>query len=347
MKIRQTFLAVALCTCAAFAADFNFSFIGTYSDKYTKEPEKALFDGQLKYNTAHIIWEAGVAPKGCGLLLTFQKPTAISKVVVVTAKPNPIAYTPERTEFQAWDSEKQDWKEATVVNDVTGRWNDKAFVTGEPIKTEWQTDATTEGLRIRMFGHAIWLTEIEVYDANGAKLTPEPIPTPNANIKALAPYAQGGGASVNISFYNEKQAYVGNPNPLGRKDRSMILFDLRGLLDKGSVSCATLELCMDPMGIITTNMFALEVFENSRSSLRNQDLIASDAKPIRQFLFSSQTMRTMRVDVTELVNGILAKGDGYLGFRLKDITIEKVGNRQNKAEGLILKYQNCKMEIAQ
>ena len=347
MKIRQLILTAALCTCAAFAADFNFSFIGKYSDKHTKDAEKALFDGQLKYNTAHIIWEAGIAPKGCGLLLTFQKPTAISRVVVVTSKPNPIAYTPERTEFQTWDSERQDWNEATVVNDVTARWNDKGFITGDPIKTEWQPNATTEGIRILMFGHAIWLTEIEVYDTTGAKLTPTPIPTPDANTKALAPCAQGGGASVNITFYNEKQAYVGNPNPLGRKDRSMLMFDISGLLDKGAVKGATLELGMDPMGIITTNMFAIEAFENSRSSLRNQDIIASDAKLLRQFLFSSQSLRTMRVDVTELVNSTLAKGEGYLGFRLKDITIEKVGNRQNKAEGLILKYQSCKLEIAQ
>ncbi|MBQ7651042.1 MAG: hypothetical protein IJS15_08785 [Victivallales bacterium] len=347
MRVKNAFLAAALCACAAFAADFNFSFIGKYSDKYTKEPEKALFDGQLKYNGAHIIWEAGVAPKGCGLLLTFPKPTAVSKVVVVTSKPNPIAYTPERTEFQEWNSEKHDWNGATVVNDVTGRWNDKSFITGEPIKTEWQPNATTEGIRILMFGHAIWLTEIEVYDANGAKLTPEPIPAANPESKTLGLSAHGGGASVNITFYNEKQAYVGNPNPLGRKDRSMLMFDISGLLDKGAVKGATLELGMDPMGIITTNLFAIEVFENSRSSLRNQDLIASDAKLLRQFLFSSQSHRTMRVDVTELVNGTLAKGEGNIGFRLKDITVEKVGNRQNKAEGLILKYQSCKLEIAQ
>lgn len=347
MKIRQTILAATLCACTAFAADFNFSFVGKYSEKHSKDAEKALFDGQLKYNTGHIIWDAGVTSKGCGLMLTFQKPTAISKVVVVTSKPNPIAYTPERTEFQAWDSEKQDWKEATIVNDVTGRFKDDKFVTAEPIKTEWQTNVTTEGIRIIMYGYAIWLTEIEVYDANGAKLSPEPIPEPDATAKVLAPCAHGGGASVNITFYNEKQQYVGNPNPLGRKDRSMLLFDVRELLDKGSASKAFLEVGVAPMGILTTNMFAVELFEKSRSSLRNQDLIASDTKLLCQFLFSAKSIQTMRLDVTESVNNALKQGDGYVGFRFKDITIEKVGNRQNKAEGLILQYQKCKMEIVQ
>ncbi len=347
MKLKSTILATVFCACAAIAADFNFSFVGKYSDKHCKEPEKALFDGELVYNTRHIIWESGVANKGCGLILTFQKPTAVSKVVVVTSKPNPILYTPERTEFQAWDSEKQDWKEAVVINDVTGRCKDKDFITGKPIKTEWQANQTTEGIRILMYGFALWLTEIEVYDANGAKLTAEPMPVANPDAKALVPCAQGGGASVNITFYNEKQPYVGNPNPLGRKDRGMILFDMRELLDKGTVKVATLELGIEPMGILTTNMFAVEVFENSRSSLRNQDLIASDANVIRQFLFSKQSPRVMRIDITGLVNSALGKGDGYIGFRLKDTTIETIGNRQNKAEGLILKYQNCKLEIAQ
>ena len=345
MEFRQTILTVALCTFAAIAADFNFSFVGKYSDKFSKDPEKALFDGELKYNASHVIWEAGAAPKGCGVILTFQKPTAISKVVVVTSKPNSIAYTPSHTDFQAWDSEKQEWKEPTVVNDVTGRFDDKTFITAKPIITEWQANENTEGIRILMFGHAIWLTEIEIYDANGTKLAPEPMPAAAEDPLLLPLCAQGGGPSVNLNYYNEKQPYVGNPNPLGRKDRSMLLFDIRECLDKGAVSSASLNLGMAPMGIITTNMFAMEVFGNSRSSLRSQDLIASDAKLHRQFLFSAQSVQTMRIDVTELVNNVLKQGDGYIGFRFKDITIEKVGNRQNKAEGLLFQYQKCKLEI--
>ena len=147
MRFRQAILTTALFAGTLFAADFNFSFVGKYSNKLSKEPEKALFDGDYNYKTAHIIWEAGIVAKGCGVILTFPKPTAVSKVVVVTSKPNPIAYTPERTEFQAWDSEKQDWKEAAVVKDVTGRFNDKTYVTAQPIKTEWQANETTEGIR--------------------------------------------------------------------------------------------------------------------------------------------------------------------------------------------------------
>ncbi len=345
MRLKLTFIATALAVCAAFGADFNFSFVGKYSDKHTKDAETALFDAQYIYKTAHIIWDSGVAPKGCGVILTFQKPTAISKVVVVTAKPNHIAYTPERTEFQAWDSVKQDWKEAVVIDDVTGRCKDKDFVTGEPIKTEWQANATTEGIRIIMYGLSIWLTEIEVYDANGAKLSAEAMPAPNADATPLAPCSQGGGASVNIDVYSKTEPYVGNPNPLNRRDRSMVLFDIRGALDKGSVTSAVLELGITPMGSLTTNMFAVEVFENSRSNIRNQDLIASDTRLLRQFLYSSKSPKNMRIDITDLVNGRLNQGEGFIGFRLKDITIDTVGNRQNKAEGLVLIYQNCKMEI--
>ncbi|MBO4345168.1 MAG: hypothetical protein J5833_05405 [Victivallales bacterium] len=345
MRLKLTFIAAALAVCAAFGADLNFSFVGKYSDKHTKDAETALFDGKYIYNTAHIIWDSGVAPNGCGVILTFQKPTAISKVVVVTAKPNHIAYTPEKTEFQAWDSVKQDWKEAVAIDDVTGRCKDKDFITGEPIKTVWQADATTEGIRILMYGLSIWLTEIEVYDVNGAKLSAEPMPAANADATPLAPCSQGGGASVDINVYSKTEPYVGNPNPLGRRDRSMVLFDIRGALDKGSVTSAVLDLGVTRMGILTTNMFAVEVFENSRSSLRNQDLIASDAKILRQFLYSSNSPTSIRIDITDLVNAKLNQGDGYVGFRMKDITIETVGNRQNKAEGLVLIYQNCKMEI--
>ena len=312
MRLKLTFIATALAFCAAFGADFNFSFVGKYSDKHTKDAETALFDAQYIYKTAHIIWDSGVAPKGCGVILTFQKPTAISKVVVITAKPNHIAYTPERTEFQAWDSIKQDWKEAVVIDDVTGRCKDKDFVTGEPIKTEWQANATTEGIRIIMYGLSIWLTEIEVYDANGAKLSAEPLPASNADAKTLAPCSQGGGASVDLNVYSKTEPYVGNPNPLGRKDRSMVLFDIRGAIDKGSVTSAVLDLGITPMGILTTNMFAVEVFENSRSSLRNQDLIASDTKLLRQFLYSSKSPKNMRIDITDLVNGRLNQGEGFM-----------------------------------
>ena len=76
------------------------------------------------------------------------------------------------------------------------------------------------------------------------------------------------------------------------------------------------------------------------------DLIASDTASVTTFTFTPESERSLVVDVTALVNEALFVGHGYLAFRLRDATIEELGNRRNQAEGLYLNFANCRLEIA-
>ena len=93
------------------------------------------------------------------------------------------------------------------------------------------------------------------------------------------------------------------------------------------------------------NDFELERFLVPRSALRAMDLIASDTASIMTFTFTPESERSLSVDITTVVNETLFVGHGYLAFRLRDVTIETLGNRQNQAEGLYLDFVNCRLEI--
>ena len=154
-----------------------------------------------------------------------------------------------------------------------------------------------------------------------------------------------GGASVNIGIGDENHQYVGNPNTLNRRDRVMFSFDIRRYLYAGRVEKALLVYVSNPMGCLDTNEFELELFNSGRAALRKEDLISGDVTPLCQYEFSKTSQRQATLDVTEQLNAALAVGEGALTFRLRNITIETLGNRFSSAEGVSVPRQSVKLYI--
>ena len=344
----KTFFAIALFFLAivfAGGTEMRCTLFGRWSDKYSLSPATALFDGQLAYNAPHVIWDSTVAPKGCGLLLEFGAPEKLLRITVVTAKPNRLAWTQERTLFQAWDETKQEWGQEAVVPDVTGRAMDSSFVSAEPIETSWDANCETTAVRILMYGTGVWLTEVRVQGEKGEMLQALPTIEISEDATSLVPCGRAGGASANINFYDENQCYIGNPNVLNRKDRVLVNFDLRPFLMAGKVEQATLSLYLSPMGRLESNRLVLDAFTTPRTTLRSMDLIATDTRPVASFLFDCGIRPPWLLDVTVQVNEALKKGEGFLTFRLRNLTVEKVGNRKNQPEGAILDFAQTFLHI--
>lgn len=346
MKFLFFILSVFFMIDIISANDFTWQFLENPSLKLSKNLLTALFDREENFNTGRIIWDASTAPTGCGLLIYFSNPTAISKVIVTTAKPNALSYTPDKTEFYSWDSNKQSWRKPVVIQDITGKAKDKKF-TAASIRTVWNLPEaiTTESLKILMYGSGVWLTEVQVYDQSGRLLVPEKKAVPSVNPVLLKPFAHGGGATANIGFYNTKLSFIGNPNALNRCDRVLIQFDLRNYLETGKISQGILTLALSGMGNLDANLLNLEVFSLEHTPLRNMDLIANDIVPCGKILYDAKSVRYHSFDVTEFLNDALARGDGTITFRIRNGTVEKVGNRYSKAEGALIDYKQTKLEI--
>ncbi len=345
----KTFFAIVLLLLSAVWANgekMRCTLLGKWSQNHSSPfPVTALFDGQLAFNAPHVIWDSSVATKGCGVLLDFGVSTKLSTITIVTAKPNQLAWSPARTLFQAWDETKHEWRAETVVPDVTGRVKDSSFVSAKPVETTWEANCETTAVRILMFGAGIWLTEVRVQDSNGEELKAESSIAIPESATRLAPCGRGGGASVNINFYNEKQPYIGNPNALNRQDRVLVNFDLRPFLLGGKIEKATLSLYLAPIGNLESNRLEVERLTAPRTSLQAMDLIATDTSSIASFLFDQRTQPPWLLDVTSAVNEALERGEGYLAFRLRNLTIEKVGNRKNQPEGTYLNYDHTFLDI--
>ncbi len=154
-----------------------------------------------------------------------------------------------------------------------------------------------------------------------------------------------GGASVNIDVCDENHHYVGNPNTLNRRDRVMFSFDIRRYLYAGRIKQALLVYENNPMGCLDKNEIELELFKNGRATLRNEDLISGDVMPLCRYEFSRTTPREATIDVTEQLNAALAIGEGALTFRLRNVTIETLGNRFSTAEGVIVPRQKVMLLV--
>lgn len=154
-----------------------------------------------------------------------------------------------------------------------------------------------------------------------------------------------GGLKVDIGIHGDNFEYVGNPNVLNRCDRVVFNLDLRKFIYAGHVSEAFLEYQNSPMGALDDNEIELEVFASGRSSLRPEDLIASDSFPVCRYNFTPSTPKFLKLDITRLVNQALSVGDGYITFRIRNATIETRGNTKGSAEGIIVSKDSVRLFI--
>lgn len=161
----------------------------------------------------------------------------------------------------------------------------------------------------------------------------------------LTPQSFGGGAMANIGFWNEKNNWAGNPNTLNRRDRVVFQFDLRRLLVSGKINRAVLVLPLQPFGKSADNRLELQVFRTEHAPVRAMDIISEEVAPLQEVALTSVANTPLRFDVTREVNGALARGDGSITFRLRNITIEKKGNRNSQPEGAEVDRNRLQLEI--
>ncbi len=348
--MKRFFLIVIVLFCGQIrAADFSWSFLGTPSKKTSQNSEIALFDGNINYNTNHVIWDARYAPKGCGVLFKFDQPTTISRMEVFTAKPNQLQMAPLKTEFFLWDEAHNKWENGACIKDVTGKASDKKF-TRSSIKTAWKApDKPVKALKILMYGAGIWLTEIKLYAKNigGDEylLKPHKSVSTSAGDAVVSVSSFGGGSIGNIGFWNVKNTYVGNPNVLNRRDRVVFHFDLSEYLQAGKIKQAILVLPLQPFGVLKGNKIELEYFKTEHAPVFKMDLISNDVLPVATMFIDSKSQVLHNLNVTKMINDALSRGEGSIAFRVRNITIEKVGNRYNKPEGVSIDYKKLKLEI--
>lgn len=328
------------------AGDFSWQLLGTPSKKYSRNISTALFDNSVRYDKDCILWDSSAAPNGCGLIIDFKKPVHVSKIEIVSCKPNNNPYIPEKTEIYALDDDKFLWQKPTVIPDVTGRAKDPKFI--KPAVTTVFAPANgikSSALKILMYGRGIWLAEVRIYDINGKLLVPDTPAAASAPDSKFAIAETGGGASVNLRYFNTRQNYIGNPNGGNRRDRVVIRFDITSLLVKNQVKKARLALKLEPMGDMNESLLEVSVFTADRTSLAAMDLISGEVKPVTTIMFDRKSPHDHQIDVTGLVNEALACGNGSLTFRFRNLTIERNGNRRNRAEGVYLRYMPTSLEI--
>ncbi len=342
MRIRST-IALLSAAGALSAGDFTWSLIGDPNEQYTKNRETALFDGQLNFNTDSVLWDANYAPHGCGFAAWFDREYDISRVVVVTAKPNQLAYTPARTEFTVRANGR--WSEAATIPDVTGRADDPGFSQAS-INTVWQPSGVrADAIKILMYGSGVWLTEVQIYVREGGA---ERLLKPGAMVAAdrRKPSDFGAGATVNIDFWLTDKGYIGNPNQLSRRDRAMFSFDIADCLDAGEVRSASLVADMGVFGQIDSNTIELEVFTKELPQIDKIDLLSAEVVPVAEITVTEgQSAARLEADVTDLVNQALAEGRATITFRLRNATVEKLGNRKSAAEGAAVNPAQITLEI--
>ena len=329
------------------AGDFSWQLIGNPSAKYSRNIATALFDNEAHYSKDCVLWDSSAALNGCGLIIRFNKTVQISKVEVVTCKPNNNPYIPERTEFYSWNGDRLLWNEPVTVSDVTGRATDNKFV-APLVTTTWEVagGVTTDALKILMYARGIWLAEVRIYDMEGKLLSANNVTAPAvAATRTLAPAAVGGGASANINYFNQRQNYIGNPNGGNRRDRVLLRFDVSSFLAKNQVRYAELSLALEPMGDMSVCLLAVEAFTVERTTLAAMDLISGEVRPVALIVIDRKSSRDHRVDVTAVVNEMLAAGNGSVAFRIRNLTVERNGNQRNKAEGVYIRYQHTGLGV--
>ncbi len=330
------------------ASEFSWSFLGK-PGKNSVKPEIALFDKAVNFNTNRIIWDGKYSVKGCGVMFQFDKTVELTRVEVFTSKPNHLPMAPIKTEFVLWDDEKSEWESIATIKDVTGRATDKKF-TSATIKTSWKAPAQpTRALKILMYGGGIWLTEIKLFgkDSSGKEYLLVPghqILLPDKS-NTLDVNSFGGGSSANITTWKTTNSWVGNPNVLTRKDRVVFNFDLTSYIESSKIEKAVLTLPLQPAGLANGNWFELECFKGGQPQISKMDLISNNVFPVSTMLVDSKSPLMHYFDVTKIVNNALSQGNGSISFRVRNVTVEKLGNRKNRPECGIIDSTKLKMLV--
>jgi hypothetical protein len=331
------------------AADFSWSFLEMPSKTVSVNPTVALFDGDINSNTNNVTWDAKYASQGCGVLFQFNEPIVLSRVEVFTAKPNQLQMPPLKTEFVLWNDAKQNWEEAISISDVTDKATDKNFTSGA-IKTKLDVPQKPIcALKILMYGAEICLTEIKLYakstDGKERLLEPrQPVSFP-AESKIENARSFGGGAVAQVGFWNPQNNYVGNPNSLNRLDRVVFHFDLSEYLEAGKVKRAILVLPLQLFGVVKGNMIELQCFKTEHAPVFNMDIISNDVFPVATMLIDGQSPVLQHLDTTKIINEALGRGEGTVTFRVRNVTVEKIGSRQGKPEGVYVDCKKLNLEI--
>ncbi|MCQ2396177.1 MAG: hypothetical protein MJ106_00580 [Lentisphaeria bacterium] len=154
-----------------------------------------------------------------------------------------------------------------------------------------------------------------------------------------------GGAKANIGIQGKDFRFVGNPNSLNRCDRVVFTIDIRTFLYDGKVKEAVLEYKNEPFGVLEENEIGLDWITSGRLNVRPEDIIASDSETVCNYAISRQSPQFLKIDVTALVNKALAVGDGYITFRVLNVSTETRGNPKSTAEGICIPHDSVRLLV--
>ncbi|MCQ2403602.1 MAG: hypothetical protein MJ202_07760 [Lentisphaeria bacterium] len=154
-----------------------------------------------------------------------------------------------------------------------------------------------------------------------------------------------GGAKANIGIQGKDYRFVGNPNSLNRCDRVVFTIGIRQFLYDGAVKEAVLEYANEPFGALEENEIGLEWIASGRSTVRPEDIIASDSEAFCNYTITPQSPKFITIDVTDLVNKALSIGDGYITFRVINVSTETRGNLKSTAEGICIPHESVRLLV--
>lgn len=154
-----------------------------------------------------------------------------------------------------------------------------------------------------------------------------------------------GGAKANIGIQGKDYRFVGNPNSLNRCDRVVFTIGIRQFLYDGAVKEAVLEYANEPFGALEENEIGLEWIASGRSTVRPEDIIASDSEAFCNYTITPQSPKFITIDVTDLVNKALSIGDGYITFRVINVSTETRGNLKSTAEGICIPHESVHLLV--
>ncbi len=156
----------------------------------------------------------------------------------------------------------------------------------------------------------------------------------------------GGSAAVDLACWSPESPWVGNPNVCNRLDRVVFHFDLSRYLLAGRVSSASITVPMTTYGLFDQHTFELEAFERGHAPVIPMDILAGGTAPVGTVTANPGDQPVLRFDVTEVINRALETGDGVATFRVRDLTIEKLGNRKGHEEGGAVERSLITLEVA-
>ncbi len=346
-------LLLTLFAIQAIAEDFDYYLVGIPAP-ISIQPETAAFDGKTFFNDSRILWN-NAQEKAVGLVINFHKPENITRIEVLTSKPNEILWAPYKTEFFSWNSENLSWNSELSQPDGTGSATKKEYQ-NPLISTVWKPaqPVNSKAIKILMNGEHIWLCEVRIY-AGEKLLKPEYAPVGPA-AQTLLPDKEGvaSGASSNpdtvwyLNGIDGKWLAVGQPNLLNRRDKVIFRFDITGYIPAGKVRKAVLQYEQVPFAArYRDELLVLDHFNIERARLSGNDLISNQVDAVRKYILERAVTNPIitRIDVTSQVNTDLSKGFGYSTFRVSSESAEVLGNPQNEATGVTINNGTMKLFI--